>query len=86
MNISESHMSRRDTRTKPRLPVTGEVGGEGGSFADPIIQVPTEEGRLDRTGSTGDADTASRPVRSESVSANADEDVRDGTIKYPNED
>jgi hypothetical protein len=79
-------MSRRDTGTKPPLPVTDEVGGEGGSFADRTIQVSTEAGRLDRTRSTGDAQTASRPVRSESVSANTDEDVKEGTVKYPNEE
>lgn len=42
-------MSRSDDRRENKLPVTGEVGGEGGSFADPTIQVPTFEEDLPRT-------------------------------------
>jgi hypothetical protein len=34
-------MSRKDDRRDNKLPVTAEVGGEGGSCADPTIQVPT---------------------------------------------
>ncbi len=30
-----------------RLPVTAEVGGEGGSHADPTFQKATEEGDID---------------------------------------
>ncbi len=30
------------------LPVTGEVGSEGGSYADSTLQVPTRTGRLPR--------------------------------------
>ena len=36
-----------------KLPVTGEVGSEGGSYADPTYQEATEH---------GDIDSASRPV------------------------
>jgi hypothetical protein len=36
-----------------KLPVTGEVGSEGGSYADPTFQRATEE---------GDIDMASTPV------------------------
>jgi hypothetical protein len=36
-----------------KLPVTAEVGGEGGSYADPTFQKATEE---------GDIETESRPV------------------------
>ena len=42
-------MSRSDDRREHKLPVTGEVGGEGGSFADPTTQVPTFEQDLPRT-------------------------------------
>lgn len=42
-------MSGTDSRTAPKLPVTGEVGSEGGSFADPTIQVATFEGDVART-------------------------------------
>jgi hypothetical protein len=39
-------MKNRDT--EPELPVTAEVGGEGGSFAEPTIQVPTKKGDVGR--------------------------------------
>jgi hypothetical protein len=79
-------MSRTDDRTEPRLPVTGEVGGEGGSFADPTVQVATSRGRLDYADGVTDADMASRPVRSESVTADAAEDVKAGMVKSPDEE
>ena len=41
------------------------------------------EGQLDRTESDGDSETASRPVRSESVTANTADDVKRGMAKYP---
>lgn len=41
-------MSDKDTRTHPKLPVTGEVGSEGGSYADNTQQVPTFEEELGR--------------------------------------
>ena len=78
-------MKDTDDRTAAALPVTGEVGGEGGSFADPTAQVATENGQLDRTASDGDGEIASRPVRSESVSANAADDVKSGMAKYADE-
>jgi hypothetical protein len=37
-------MSRTDDRADTKLPVTAEVGGEGGSFADPTLQVETFSG------------------------------------------
>ena len=42
-------MSRSDDRRENKLPVTGEVGGEGGSYADPTMQVPTFENDLPHT-------------------------------------
>lgn len=36
------------TRDKGDLPVTAEVGSEGGSYADPTVQVATRTGRLPR--------------------------------------
>lgn len=41
-------MSQTDDRADKSLPVTGEVGSEGGSYADPTIQVPTFEEELGR--------------------------------------
>jgi hypothetical protein len=72
---------RRDTS----LPVTGEVGGEGGSFADPTVQVASETGDLDRTGSEGDAEIASRPVRGEPATRPAADDEIGGMVKPPKE-
>ena len=78
-------MKDTGARRTASLPVTAEVGGEGGSFADPTVQVASAEGRLDRTDSVGDGEIASRPLRSESVSANAADDVSEGLVKYPSE-
>jgi hypothetical protein len=78
-------MKDRDDRTATSLPVTAEVGGEGGSFADPTVQIASEKGQLDRTNSDGDSELASRPVRSESVSANAADDVKSGVAKHADE-
>jgi hypothetical protein len=52
-----------DDRANTKLPVTGEVGSEGGSFADPTYQVTEFEGDLGRTAGavepdTNDGDTA----------------------------
>ena len=41
-------MSKSDDRADEKLPVTGEVGSEGGSFADPTLQVAQFEGDLGR--------------------------------------
>jgi hypothetical protein len=42
-------MSRTDDRRERTLPVTGEVGSEGGSYADATMQISTFEGDLGRT-------------------------------------
>jgi hypothetical protein len=39
-----------------KLPVTGEVGGEGGSYADPTFQRATEEGDIDIASTPGAPD------------------------------
>lgn len=41
-------MSRTDDRADKTLPVTSEVGSEGGSFADPTHQVATFTGDIPR--------------------------------------
>jgi hypothetical protein len=58
----EEYMSRTDDRADKKLPVTGEVGSEGGSYADPTYQVAEFEGDLGTTAqavepSTDDAQT-----------------------------
>jgi hypothetical protein len=79
-------MKDTNDRRRASLPVTAEVGDEGGSFADSTAQVATFDGELGRCGSEGYGETASRLVRGESISANVDEDVKKGIVKYPNEE
>ena len=57
-------MSRSDDRRENKLPVTAEVGGEGGSFADPTIQVPTFHDDVARTDETA-SDAPVMPADSE---------------------
>ena len=64
-------MSGTDDRADKKLPVTGEVGSEGGSYGDPTMQVATHEGDLGRTAEAVEPD----PVGSDAS------DVR----KYPDE-
>ena len=42
-------MSRTDDRADKKLPVTGEVGSEGGSYGDATMQRATHEGDLGKT-------------------------------------
>jgi hypothetical protein len=41
-----------DEHGRDKLPVTAEVGGEGGSYADPTVQVATFEGDVPRSSET----------------------------------
>ena len=43
-------MSGTDDRADKKLPVTGELGSEGGSYGDPTYQVPTFEEDLEDVG------------------------------------
>jgi hypothetical protein len=45
-------VSETEDRRENKLPVTAEIGGEGGSYADPTIQVPTFHEDLPRTDET----------------------------------
>ena len=58
-------------RDEKPLPVTGEVGSEGGSFADAIVQVPTKKEDLGRVAENAEPET---------VHSDADDVTR-----YPNE-
>jgi hypothetical protein len=60
-----------DDRANTKLPVTGEVGSEGGSFADPTYQVTELEGDLGRTAGAVEPDTS-------------DVDTAD-VVKHPND-
>lgn len=64
-------MSPTDDRADKSLPVTGEVGSEGGSFADPTVQVPTFTENLGRVAENAEP---------EKVQSGADD-----VIRYPNE-
>lgn len=64
-------MSRTDDRADKKLPVTGEIGSEGGSYGDPTLQISTFEGDLGRN--------------AEAVEPHTVESGGDDVIKYPNE-
>lgn len=64
-------MGGTDDRADKKLPVTGEVGSEGGSFADPTYQVATFDQDLGR--------------KAEAVEPDKVESDADDVIKYPNE-
>ena len=70
-------MSPKDDQPRPRLPVTAEVGGEGGSFADPTNQVATFEGEVANAEEPG----ASAGDTSDVV----DSDTAAGARKFPTE-
>ena len=42
-------MSQTEERADRKLPVTGEVGSEGGSYADATYQVAEREGDIGKT-------------------------------------
>ena len=42
-------MSHRQNRVDRKLPVTGEVGSEGGSYADATYQVAERDGDVGKT-------------------------------------
>lgn len=51
-------MSRTDDRADKKLPVTGEVGSEGGSYADPTYQVSEFDGDVGETAQAVEPETA----------------------------
>ncbi len=79
-----------DDRANVALPVTAEVGGEGGSYADPTIQVATFGRPLAQVdGHGGAASVATQATRSDQVDAGgagAGPDPADGMLRYPTED
>jgi hypothetical protein len=64
-------MSTTDDRADKKLPVTGEIGSEGGSYGDPTLQISTFDGDLGRNAE------AVEPEKVESDAADV--------IRYPNE-
>jgi hypothetical protein len=79
-----------DDRANTALPVTAEVGGEGGSYADPTLQVPTFRGDVEHIGgAAGAASVAGEAIGFEDVAAGgvgAGPDPAHGMIRYPSED
>ncbi len=69
--LPETSMSTTDDRADKKLPVTGEVGSEGGSYADSTYQISHFEGDLGRVAEAAEPDPG-------------DADVSD-TIRYPTE-
>lgn len=83
-------MSRTDDRRDDPLPVTAEVGGEGGSYADPTMQVSTfagpGEGLPRGPGSGGPSSVATQAIHRETIAGggmSADSDR--GMVRYPTE-
>jgi hypothetical protein len=78
-----------DRREKQPLPITAEVGGEGGSYADRTMQAETFAGgagvpRVDGRG--GASSVANYAIRQDYSPAGADTDVdRAGAVRYPTE-
>ena len=78
-----------DRREKQPLPITAEVGGEGGSYADRTMQAETFAGgvgvpRVDGSGRT--SSVANYAIRQDYSSAGADMDLdRAGAVRYPTE-
>jgi hypothetical protein len=64
-------MGRTDDPAFRKLPVTGEVGSEGGSYADATTQVAPFEGDLGRTAQNAEPDK--------------DEPGTSDAVKYPTE-
>lgn len=58
-------MSGTDDRADKKLPVTAEVGSEGGSFADPTYQVSTFEEELEDVGQHAPAVEPAQGVQSD---------------------
>jgi hypothetical protein len=79
-----------DRREKKPLPITAEVGGEGGSFADRTMQAETFSGPagvLREQGHGGASSAATYAVRQDYTSGNPiqTEPGTAGTVRYPTE-
>ncbi|CAN5421174.1 hypothetical protein BH23ACI1_BH23ACI1_08280 [soil metagenome] len=82
-------MTESDDRRENKLPVTAEVGSEGGSFADPTTQVATFEDDVARgVGHGGVGSVATQASRMHEVQAAGGGQSRpasDGIVRYPTE-
>lgn len=80
-------------RSDSKLPVTAEVGSEGGSYADPTHQAATFSGPANPNVSPADAVAGRMPITTETAargplagtSVGGDDDTAGGMIRYPTE-
>jgi hypothetical protein len=84
----------KNERERPRLPITGEVGSEGGSYADSTNQVQTFSGPATPNVAPADAIAGRMSVEHEAVAfgpvagtsvGTSDDDTASGMIRYPTE-
>lgn len=79
-------MTTDDRRSQP-LPVTNEIGSEGGSYGDPTMQVntfqePQKDAREPGIGGAGSA--AAYAIRRDDIVA-SEEGRPEGIVRYPTE-
>lgn len=74
-------MSQSDDRRDRTLPITAEVGSEGGSYADPTLQVPTFNDDIRRSRHIDTAVHDVTELASEGTAGHADS----GMLRYPTE-
>jgi len=84
MAQEDTPMSRTDDRADKTLPVTAEVGDEGGSYADPTIQADTFSGpagnpRVDTEVVAGVAGEAAAVASQGEMVRQTDDEVRHAT-------
>ena len=82
-------MAQTDNRAHPHLPITAEVGSEGGSYADPTNQVASLQNDVARaSGHGGASSAATQATRHDMVEGgglSAAPDPNHGMIRYPTE-
>lgn len=84
-----SRATRTDDRADRMLPVTAEVGSEGGSYADPTNQVATFGTLLAQSNACAGGSVAGDAMRSEEIAGGGSgtyPDPAGGMIRYPTED
>lgn len=81
-------MNHTDDRRDITLPVTNEIGSEGGSYGDPTMQVETFEAKekdASTPGIGGTASAAGYAVRRDDIVDRPAPDAESGRVRYPTE-
>jgi hypothetical protein len=78
-------MSQTDDRRDRTLPVTAEVGSEGGSYADPTSQVTTFEGDIERSSGHGGTSSIANYATRTDAEGSAAGHTEGGMVRYPTE-